>query len=372
VTDVRRSAAVLPILIVALLVTACGASSSSPGGSAPASPAGSLDPTEATAPGDSAWQKIVPGGDCVCADGSEFAFWVRKADPSKVVFYLQDGGACFSAETCAPDSELYKTAISGTGPAGEGGIFAFADEHNPFADYSVVFVPYCTGDVHIGNTTTTYAPGLTVHHKGYVNGTAALDHLAAAFPGATDVVVIGESAGSVAAPLYAGLVSDRFPGARITALADGSGSYPDVPRLNEIIAAWGAGSALPAWPENAGINAGQWSFPGLFVQSGRHDPELVFARHDYAYDEHQHIWYPLAGIPVEDLLSRIDANEAQIESAGVNVLNYVAPGDEHTVLTDDRFYTEVVNGEMLVEWVSRLITGEPVDDVHCADCQVGS
>ena len=146
------------------------------------------------------WERIVPGGDCQCADGSEFSFWVREANPDKVVFYLQDGGVCFSAETCAPGSDLYQTTVA-EGPTGEGGIFDFADARNPFADYSVVYVPYCTGDVHLGNTTTEYAPGLTVQHKGYVNGTAALDHLAATFPGATEVVVVGESAGSIASPL---------------------------------------------------------------------------------------------------------------------------------------------------------------------------
>jgi hypothetical protein len=34
-----------------------------------------------------------------------------------------------------------------------------------------------------------------VHHKGYVNGTAALDRRAATFPGAAEIVVVGESAG---------------------------------------------------------------------------------------------------------------------------------------------------------------------------------
>jgi hypothetical protein len=92
--------------------------------------------------------------------------------------------------------------------------------------------------VHLGNATRKYAPGLTVRHKGYANGSAALDHLVATFPAATEVVVMGESAGSVAAPLYAGLVSDRLPDARITVLADGSGSYPDVRRVHEIFAAW--------------------------------------------------------------------------------------------------------------------------------------
>jgi hypothetical protein len=71
--------------------------------------------------------------------------------------------------------------------------------------------------------------------------------MAATLPDVTDVVVVGESAGSLAAPLYAGLVSDRFPAARTTVLADGSGSYPDTPRVNEIIAAWGLGTKVPTW-----------------------------------------------------------------------------------------------------------------------------
>jgi hypothetical protein len=51
--------------------------------------------------GDSAWQRVVPGGDCECADSSEFAFWERRADPAKVVFYLDGGGVCFDAASCA-------------------------------------------------------------------------------------------------------------------------------------------------------------------------------------------------------------------------------------------------------------------------------
>jgi Pectinacetylesterase len=105
------------------------------------------------------------------------------------------------------------------------------NERNPFADHSVVFVTYCTGDVHLGNATTQYRADLTVQHKGCVNGTAALDYLATV-PGAPDVVVMGESAGSVAGPLYAALVSDRLPDVYITVLANRSGSYPDLPAVN--------------------------------------------------------------------------------------------------------------------------------------------
>ena len=59
-------------------------------------------PTE-DASGDAAtgWERVVPGGDCKCADGSEFAFWERRADPTKVVLFLDGGGACSDATSCA-------------------------------------------------------------------------------------------------------------------------------------------------------------------------------------------------------------------------------------------------------------------------------
>jgi hypothetical protein len=360
----QKLALLLVLAALAATLAACGDNDDGAGAAATT--------TTGAAAGDRAWERVVPGGDCQCSDGSQFSLWVRKANPKKVVFYLEGGGACFSAKTCAPGRDLYKTNISSRdGPATQGGMFDLADKRNPFADYSIVYVPYCTGDVHIGNTTTKYAPGLTVRHKGYVNGTAALDRLAATFPDATNVAVMGESAGSIAAPLYAGIVADRLPHARITVLADGSGSYPDVPRLNDIIAAWGAGNALPDWAKSARRGAQQWSFPGFFIHSGRHDPKIVFARHDHAYDEVQEFWYPLAGIPAKDVLSLMEANESQIERAGVNLLSYTAPGSEHAVLSDEPFYTEQVNGQRFVDWVTRLIERKPVDDVHCRQCRAG-
>jgi Pectinacetylesterase len=367
-----RGSRVLALLLVlaSLAVAGCGGGGGDDDGGAAATSAQTTTQTSSTTTsiGHQGWERVVPRGDCQCSDGSKFSFWVREASPKKVVFFLQGGGACFSAETCAPDRGLYRTKIEAHLT---GGIFDFADKRNPFADYSVVYVPYCTGDVHLGNATREYAPSLTVQHKGYVNGTAALDRLVASFPRATQVVVAGESAGSVAAPLYAGLVSDRLPDARITVLADGSGSYPDVRRVDEILATWGFGRVIPHWPENAGLGADEWSLPGFFIQSGRHDPKIVFARHDYAYDENQVSWYPFLGIRGKNPLSLMDRNEAQIEGAGVNLVNYTAPGDGHTVLGDGSFYTETVNGKKLVDWVSRLIAGKPVDDVHCRNCRVG-
>ena len=174
------------------------------------------DTTAATVP--AGWEQVVPGGDCQCADGSEFSFWVRQADPTKVVLYFQGGGACFSPESCAFTGGSYKpTTGVQDDPTGGAGILDFSDARNPLADYSFVYVPYCTGDVHIGDATTVYSPELTVQHKGAVNAAAALDYLATTFPDAEQVVVTGESAGGVPTPLYAGEVSDLLPDARIVA-----------------------------------------------------------------------------------------------------------------------------------------------------------
>jgi hypothetical protein len=316
------------------------------------------------------WERIEPRGDCRCADGSEYSFYARQANPRKVVFFLDGGGACWSAETCAtPDNgNEYQTTVEA--PNSGEGVFDFTDERNPFANYSFVFVPYCTADVHIGDAATVYAPDLTVRHKGYANGTAALDYLTETFPDATDVVVIGASAGSVTSSLYARLASDRLSEATITVFADSSGSYGDAPELNAILAgsAWAAGDAITDWAGDAGSTAKQWSFPELLIQSARDDPDITFARYDHAYDEDQGFHLELAGVSVPDLSAIIDANETQIENAGVNLASYTAPGDDHVVFDNESFYTESVNGTLLLNWVTRLLSGEAVDDVHCTDC----
>jgi hypothetical protein len=313
----------------------------------------------------------VPGGDCQCAGGGEFSFWDHRGDPTKVVLFFEGGGACFSAETCNPLSGTYASTVGpDDDPSNRHGIFDLTDARNPLADWSFVYVPYCTGDVHLGNATTEYAPGEVIHHVGAVNAAAALAYLAETYPDATDVLVAGESAGAAPTPLYAGELSDLLPGARITVLADGSGSYPDIPGVNAVIGSvWGTLDAVPDWPENADVTAETWSFPGLFVRAGHHDPAITFARHDYAYDATQAAFVGLAGIATDDLLTLIDGNEQQIEGAGVDLLSYISPGTDHTVLGRDTFYTEDLGGVALRDWVADLVGGQPVADVHCVDCQ---
>ncbi len=124
----------------------------------------------------------------------------------------------------------YDWSIYGEDPAGEGGIFDFARADNPFADFSFIYVPLCTGDVHLGDATREYSPDLTVEHNGFVDGTAALNYIAEHYPDVAQVVVVGKTTGSIAAPIYGGLVADLLPDAHVTVFGAPSGPLPRRPR----------------------------------------------------------------------------------------------------------------------------------------------
>jgi hypothetical protein len=328
--------------------------------------------TEAAGKPVSEWARIVPDSDdCGCSDGSEFAFFERPADPTKVMFYFEGGGACFSAETCDPINGTYTSAITQTVDdlAERGGLFDATNELNPLADYSVVYVPYCTGDVHVGNATTEYSDTLTIEHRGYANGTAALAHLAATYPDVEELLVTGASAGSVPTPLMAGLASDVLPEANIITFGDSSGAYPDVPAVNEVIGnLWGTTNAIPDWPENEGLTAADWSFPNLYVQAGLHDPDITFGRFDHAFDGVQATFGALAGVAADDLVTLIDKTEAQVEAGGSPIASYVAPGSDHTIMGSDEVYELEVEGVKLIDWITTLVDGEVPDDVRCVEC----
>lgn len=320
------------------------------------------------------WEQVMAPPECACSDGSPYHYWVRRADPERVVFFLEGGGACFSAETCGPASPTFKRNLAdgadvAAGAPADGGIFDLSDDRNPFADWSMVFVPYCTGDLHLGSTTQDYGNDVVVQHNGGVNARTALAAMADAFPGARELVVAGSSAGSAGAPLYAGLAHDLLPEAGVTVLADGSGAYPDDEGITTAIGAlWGAFDDLPAWPEQTGPPPGDWSLPRLFVQAGRHVPDMRMATLNSAYDDVQARFSALIG-HTGDLLDMIEVNQQLIASGGVELRSWIGPGTEHTVLGRDAFYTDEVDGELLREWVADLVTGDDVGDVRCTVCR---
>ena len=319
-----------------------------------------------TEPREISWETIDAPADCMCADGSPYSYFVREADPTKVMFYLEGGGACFAGPMCAPGSDSYKQDVGSAPGEGATGIFDFDNPDNPFADYSFVYVPYCTGDVHSGNTTKDYGDGVVIQHKGFVNASTALNTMLERFPNVGDLVVAGSSAGAFTTPLFAGLAADELPDARVAVIADSGGAVPDA--IAAVTANWGTVESLPDWPEFVGTTAAMVTPAYSFAKVAEHNPAITFMRHDYAYDRVLSGYAVMAGLSADGLVDVMRSGEASIEATGTQVAAWVSPGDAHTILGRADFYTEELNGVRFLDWLLAFLDGSPLADNYCVDC----
>ncbi|MBW2541132.1 MAG: hypothetical protein JRF15_03500 [Deltaproteobacteria bacterium] len=139
----------------------------------------------------------------VCIAGTEYSVFTRAGDPKKLLIFLQGGGACWEGfYNCNILAEDQAPPEAPPFP----GVFDSSSSDNPFADYSIVYMPYCDGsafggdnDVNDGN----FPYGQTRHHRGVRNLSAGMDVAGGTFPDAKHVTVMGHSAGGVGVAAFA-------------------------------------------------------------------------------------------------------------------------------------------------------------------------
>jgi hypothetical protein len=323
------------------------------------------------------WNTIVAGGETSCSDGSPYRFLARPADPARLVVYFEGGGACFDGRTCDPHLDpTYTVNLSSLNPRRFNGIFAFDHPENPFAGRSVVVVPYCTGDVHLGDREAVYdAPAtrghaphpVTIRHRGAVNAKAALDWVQSRFVRPETIFVAGSSGGAIPSPYYTHHLAVRYPNARIAQLGDGAGGYRGAAETG-LHDTWGLLGVVGDLDEFSTMAPREFSFEKLYVATARRHPRITFAEYDTAEDTIQLRFLRLAGVRAPSLLPLLKANYADIRGEVGNFRSFVAGGDLHTILARPEFYTYRVNGTRVRDWVALLAAGQPVSDVLCTDC----
>jgi pectinacetylesterase len=158
---------------------------------------------------DGVWS-WVPFPASVCADGSPTGLGVNPGTGPDLVVFFDGGGACWDYLTCAAvgtavdedyGAAKFDAEVSGYFP----GSFTDRAALPPqLADATLVFVPYCTGDVHGGGRVATYRAlgGLDSErwsHLGHGNVLAFLERLGATWPSPRKLVVAGSSAGGFGA-----------------------------------------------------------------------------------------------------------------------------------------------------------------------------
>jgi hypothetical protein len=174
----------------------------------------------------------------------------RSSDKLAIVF--EGGGACFNTTSCSsvahadgfaePELEEFAEAF------GDTGIFDRDDADNPLADWSYVFVPYCTGDIHAGNAMEGFGGRNQV---GYVNSGNAITEASVQFEGTlSQVLVAGQSAGGFGAAYNYDQAVTAFEGVRVDLLDDSGPPLSPTyltPCFEEMVrSTWNLDDTLPA------------------------------------------------------------------------------------------------------------------------------
>jgi len=176
---------------------------------------------------------VYPGGEtrCIFSTSTDFAFQVIPGDSDKVLLYFQGGGACWNevstkAGFCTTDAV----------PASLDGVYDHSNPSNPYKDYTVVHVLYCSGDMHAGNVTRDYTDdaGEPVVQVGLTNTYAVFDWiksqqvnggLASTF---SEFVVMGCSAGSIATQVWSEVALTTFSWKSAAIIPDSyAGIFPE-------------------------------------------------------------------------------------------------------------------------------------------------
>ena len=206
----------------------------------------------------------VPVPEMRCSDNSPAGLVVNFTAQSRdLVLFFQGGGACWNAPICS----LQKSSLIPMGPDplatffadpehAQSGIFDRADASNPWRSSNFVFVPYCTGDGHIGDKVADYGGDVgRIHHVGYANVTAALKRIVPTFKDSPNILVAGFSAGGIGASGNYHQIASAFEAVRSgppIALVNDAGPSMRMPYLNEaaqrtLADAWGSDRTIGSW-----------------------------------------------------------------------------------------------------------------------------
>ncbi|MGO9833311.1 MAG: pectin acetylesterase-family hydrolase [Polyangiaceae bacterium] len=209
----------------------------------------------------------------MCRDGSPLGIYVRYGSVNKLMIYLEGGGVCISPHFCDhnpanmnqvfPGGSLNGESFSGSLTTVSGlqapyttGIFDTTNSANPFLNWNQIYVPYCTGDAHIGtnpsaNIPNDFGTATTQHFVGALNMQLFIGRIVPTFKSVDQVVLTGSSAGGIGAGLNFGLVQDSFGRVPVTLVDDSfppfTGTEDITPCLQDLSnSLWGLTAALPS------------------------------------------------------------------------------------------------------------------------------
>ncbi len=334
---------------------------------------------------DKSWQ-WVPIQGAMCRDGSATGIGISVNPASKnLMIYLEGGGACFNSTTCSANAAKYGASDFASFGAGEGtgGVFNRSDTANPMADWNMVYVPFCTGDVHAGNKIDATVTGVNGKQQfvGYVNITRALARLVPTFPGLDKVLLTGVSAGGFGAAANYPQTAKAFGAVPVYSLDDSGPPMGDpfVPKCLQKAWAdtWGfdktvlaeCGADCPD-PTNYTIDA--------TIHTVKMYPKIPFGLVEDTDDSVITLFYGFGDNNCAPAILPMSLSGATFTmglldsrmklSAYPNIGGFIFQGTDHTTLGGANFDTRTAGGGdaatvKLTDWVATLVNSGTVTNV---------
>ncbi len=322
--------------------------------------------------------------DSLCMNGTPTGIAVNPSSTSKkVVIFLMGGNACFNQISCAitanTDGYAKPEWDDEAADITTAQFFDRTDADNPLRDYTYVYVPYCTGDVHAGDASDVTIGSDTWQFHGRKNMEAYLKRLVATYGDADQVLLTGVSAGGFGAAISYDLVASAFCNTDV-ALIDDSGPPMGANFLapclqKHMMETWGLDKTLPADCPDCKPADGAFAEPYVKYILAKY-PEATLGlvstegdstiRNFWGFGENN--CASLMGAPdpyseekykagLEDLRDRIVAGQGRFKL-------FMSPGTEHVLLDNDPT-TVVAGGVTLKDWLTQALTNDPAwDDVN--------
>jgi|JI8StandDraft_1071087.scaffolds.fasta_scaffold00553_19 hypothetical protein len=345
---------------------------------------------------------------CSGVSGNQtFKFYLKKGNSKNLLVNFMGGGACWDGKNCfgTNTTTYFKAMDSLSALAVRYAFNGIMDERlasNPFRDYNVLFIPYCSGDLHWGSKATTYTDPTTnattiLQHKGFDNFLASIDYVKKNSdwtPTSSDkIFVVGQSAGAYGAIFNFPYIKEIFPSNEVHVLADaGNGIVPSNWQTEAAIGKWGADSNLASWVTGTSITTDL----GVFFQKvAAFYPSSRVGQYSTNFDGTQRYFYNVQQL-LQTNLTYSDSSSLYGKSDGTQVSDsvtcdwvtksrtnfstaksqnnyryYIAGGDVHTITTSNNVFTEASGGSSLLTWINGMIANN--SDWANKDCRaIGS
>jgi hypothetical protein len=322
---------------------------------------------------------------------STYSYYYRKGTVDGLVVFFNGGGACWDVATCskprlAGDKAffsgkedqtmvgVYKAELlPGDGPVRMGGLLDRTNPQNPVRNWSMLFVPYCTGDVHSGSNTARYTfpdtgKPFTIEHRGWDNMQVILPWLAAHVPQPSRLLVSGSSAGAYGAATHFTALRTLYPTGRAVDLGDsGQGvTTPEFERLRN--KSWNY--TLPA--SVFGPMAQEVPDSEVVAKLAAYFPKDRFAQFTSIQDATQTAFFAQMGSAGQacNAWTNTMLSELASRQAAPNFRSYVAQGDSYTILRAPLIYSEQSGGIPFTTWLRALLEDNqlPVNG-SCPTCR---